>query len=260
MTSRAHTTRLRPPRITPVELWDAPVGGRPLQSHRGERGFTAALTTAVRAVREQPPPSWPDSAREQARKIEHVYLTGGGACEIAPSLNVRHTLSTDPIFGAARAGLSLPRCSACVDLGQTSIKIAVPGRAWRVERDLVATPRRDDVAPSERPRVRAATIEFLAGALREIADATHVVLALPCEIDDSGGARGCTYCWRDREPALAEELVTAAGATPSAISILNDAELAAMAADCDPALPRGGVVLVLTIGFGVGAALLDARR
>jgi hypothetical protein len=215
----------------------------------------------VRDVRDHPLPSFSPAALEQAPRIEHVYLTGGGARDAASALDVPYTLSDDPVFGPARAGLSLSGSTrvACIDVGQTSLKIATRGRVRRVERDLDRAPHRDDVAPSERPRVRAATIDFLADSLREVTDATEVVLALPCEIDDSCGARGCTYCWSDPEPALAEELLTAGGGKPSAVFILNDAELAAVEADRDPTLPRGGVVLVLTIGFGVGAALLDPR-
>ncbi|HEV7559001.1 MAG TPA: hypothetical protein VGO00_26190, partial [Kofleriaceae bacterium] len=58
----------------------------------------------------------------------------------------------------------------------------------------------------------------------------------------------CTYCWRDPDPDLVPELERASGAT---IQIINDAVLAAHAAPRRP-----GTTLVLTIGFGVGAALV----
>ena len=49
-------------------------------------------------------------------------------------------------------------------------------------------------------------------------------------------------------------MLAAAGWQPARVLVLNDAELAAVAAGLDPRT-HGKLTLVLTLGFGVGAAL-----
>jgi predicted NBD/HSP70 family sugar kinase len=77
------------------------------------------------------------------------------------------------------------------------------------------------------------------------------VLGLPCELDDAGLPRSCTYCWPDPDPHLIPDLARLANRS---IEVANDAELAACAAA--PMVPRDRTTLVLTVGFGVGGALL----
>jgi hypothetical protein len=225
--------------IVPVELWDFPVAGRMLQEWRDDAAFPARVADAVTAA-------YPE--------IAHVHLMGGGAddrfvAELA-GRGITATCDPDP-FAAARAGAAL--AGACADVGQTGIKLVAGARAWRLSRDLVRAPMRDGVPLAERAAARATTVAFLADALRGIGE--HALVGLPCEITD-GVPRSCTYCWPDPDPALVADLSRAAGV---AIDIVNDAALAALAAERDPRVPPG-TCLVLTIGFGVGAALLTGTR
>ena len=55
---------------------------------------------------------------------------------------------------------------------------------------------------------------------------------------------------------LVLDVLTAVGLRNQPTFVLNDAELAAMSAQCDGQLNGATRVLILTIGFGVGAALL----
>jgi hypothetical protein len=250
--------------VTPIEVWDLPVDGEPLQSWRAHPSFPGRLARVVRGVVHEPPARWGARARALADRVRDVYLLGGGAAapgavEAITSAGFRCTVAEDPIFAAARAGLSLvPGGTFCADIGQTAVKLVAHGRAWQVARPLDRAPLREEVPVENRARARRSTVGFLAEALAtaEPVDG-RAVLALPCEISDDGALAGCTYCWDSPDGALIGDLAREAGLSPGRVLVMNDAELAAVAADRDPRLPRAAVVLVLTLGFGVGGALLE---
>ena len=236
--------RISPPFVTPLEVWDLPVGGKLLQMWRSDDAFPERLADAVALVR----------ARHPA--IAHVHLAGGGAsvgcADAVLALGVPCTRDDDP-FTAALAGAALVRGAACADIGQTGVKLARGEATWRVRRDLARAPLRDDVPLADRAAARASTVAVLAEALATTG-ARQLVVALPCELDAAGQPLGCTYCWPPRDPALLADLSRLAQAE---LAVLNDAELATVGAA--PKLPRGLTSLVLTLGFGVGAALWAPR-
>jgi hypothetical protein len=201
--------------------------------------------------------------RERAAAIKHVHLIGGGASEpgLVPELETvgfAVSVASEPRLAAVRAGLSLLPGAACVDVGQTSLKLAVAGDTWVIERDPVAAPQRDETAPEALAQARRSTIAFLAEGIARRLEGRSLVLALPCELSDDGVAAGCTYCWGQSDASLLRELADAAAVDWAALRILNDGELAGVAASREPSVPADQITLVLTIGFGVGAALLEA--
>jgi hypothetical protein len=262
--------RLALPHIHPLEIWDLPVAGTLLQEWRHDPAFPAYLSAAIAALRREPPATFPPAIT----RFTHVFACGGAA-SLASALELPTIIDDDP-FTAARAafghasstriiddardaaidaGSTRDRAGSTVgaDLGQTSLKLAAGDRTIRIARDLARAPVRDDTPLAAREAARSSTIAWLAEALATVA-AEHIVLGLPCELDPDGHPRSCTYCFRDPDRTLIEEL-RAALATPT-IVVANDAELAALAALADPRVPRDQIVLVLTIGFGVGGALL----
>jgi hypothetical protein len=252
--------RLRVPRVHPVELWDLPVFGGALQTHRHSPHFPAAVAQVIERLRRFPPGRWTARARDLARGVAHVHLLGGGVTgALAGAVPLPCTVSEDPVFAAARAGQSLLGSpgARCVDIGQTSIKVASAHETRRIERDPVAAPFNDTVATADRPAARASTVAFLAEALACDSPSGPTLLALPCELDDALAARDSTYCWADPDPRLLPELVDRAGLAAETLQVLNDGELAALAAVFDPQVPRSNPVLVLTVGFAVGGAILE---
>lgn len=245
--------RLKLDGVRPLEVWDWPVQGRPLQAFRTDPFFPVALAQMVTEVRQS-----------RCAEFTHVYLTGGGVSAALStaiaSAGFDITSSADPVFAAARAGARLFDQRRCLtaDLGQTSLKVVSGTRALRIERDLRRAPFRAEVSPAAWQQARASTIRFLAEALSSAwRGGEDVVLALPCELGADGVPRGSTYCWAQPDPSLVPDLAREAGIPLDALNVLNDAELAALAADEDPGLPRAGAALVLTMGFGVGGAVLD---
>jgi hypothetical protein len=150
-----------------------------------------------------------EALREVVRGYDRIVVMGGGAFLVdLPGAIV----VDDPRFAAARAGSDFVGGGLCVDVGQTAIKSVSDRKVWLRERD-------------ERVHER----------VRESIGAP-ALLALPCAVDDECHLGPCTYDFDDELFADLDCLV------------LNDAELATLAAPPGPAL-------VLTIGYGVGAAL-----
>lgn len=157
---------------------------------------------------------------------------------------------------------------AVIDVGQTSIKASCRGQRLIRERDHRALPL-EWIDPQGAPPAPSATrfdkaVRFVAGAIGDAlpgtdASETSLVLALPCSLDAACVPGPCTYGFQDEArlvPAilqLAQERF--AGRILEAI-VLNDAELAAESALATTGRPADARTLVLTLGFGPGAALI----
>jgi hypothetical protein len=211
--------RLRPAQVQPLEIWNAEIRGRTLFDWQPSNEFPQVLAEVV------------DDLRHQYR-FQHVHLLGGAARRPFVAEALRATVAEEPVFAAARAGAEL--AASCADVGQTAIKLVMNGRQWLHPRD------------QSRP-----AIDFIAGALAELTG--PCLLALPCVLEDDLKLTDCSYDWSagDLRPLLRK-----AGLDEEKALIMNDAELAAVASMNDPRVPRKKRTLVLTLGFGVGAALL----
>lgn len=247
-------TRHLDPRIVPLELWDLLVDDIPLYHHERGPGFGTTLARGVGSLRTGHAVS-ESSARFPAacRELREVVLVGGAARTIAWSgeLPARHAERCAEIGGRA----ILDRLGArglVIDLGQSHLKIHGT-RSHTHPRDFSKVP------ISARPvdtRGRAALVEFVAAALREAADETRpeaLVLALPCEIAGDGALATCSYPWAAGDPIVAE-ILAAADLTHLPGVLLNDAELAAIGVA--ESTPIAAPALVLTVGFGIGAAIV----
>jgi hypothetical protein len=235
---RDQAARVRPAGVAPLELWDFTVDGKTLFAARHDADFAARLARAVRVWRER-------------HGFGHVWLGGGGVAraELPAELmrvGVPFTISPLGQFAAGPGGLRLagtPR-PLVVDVGQTALKLMWRDGRLRVERD------------GERPDLRA----FISGAIdrarRQAGPIDAVVLALPSEIDDALLPGACSYPGLAGDARLVTDLLARAQLADVPALILNDAELAAVTAQREvPSLPA----LVLTLGFGVGGALVYNR-
>ncbi len=249
--------RHRDPRVVPLEVWDLLVDDVLLYRADRGAGFGALLGRAVEqlidgvAVSE----SWAVFPAE-CREIQRVVLVGGAAGTVVWRGRVPAMVARDAELCAERGGRAIlaraGKRGLVVDLGQSRLKVSGV-RRWVHPRDLGRIP------ISSRPvdgRGREVLIEFVAAALREAAAEEMpeaLVLALPCEIGEDGALATCSYPWEAGEPIVAEILMRA-GLEGVPGWLLNDAELAAIGVAEDE--PGPGVTLVLTLGFGVGAALV----
>jgi predicted NBD/HSP70 family sugar kinase len=166
----------------------------------------------------------------------------------------------DPVFAAATGGRAVLRhlglSGLIADFGQTAIKV-IHGDARSLHpRDWQALPPADEVPPDQHGRQRLALRAFVASALRRQERPEAVVLGLPC--DFPGGTPGaCSYAGLEGDDDFVAEVLARAGLAGLPCVYLNDAVLAALSARELFRSELTGPTLVVTLGFGVGAALLE---
>jgi hypothetical protein len=259
-------TRHLDPRIVPLEVWDLVADGVPLYRADRGAGFGALLGRAVESLIDGAAVSVSGTVFPAlCRAIERVVLVGGAAHEVVwTSSRVPARLAEDAEHCAESGGRAIlaglrPGVGATglvVDLGQSLLKVS--GARRRVyPRDLARIP------VSQRPVEglgRAALVAFVADALREAAadgEPGAIVLALPCELSPEGALGTCSYPWRAGD-TIVPEILAAAGLAEVPTVLINDAELAAVGV-----AERGPITaptLVLTVGFGIGGALLRSTQ
>jgi hypothetical protein len=244
--------------IVPLEVWDLMVDGRSLFACRAEATFYDALAAAVLALRRG------EATREEGTRLgavpwDAVLLVGGAvdavrarAAFAARGIALEVSVS-DPCY-VARLALEVlaehDREAVVVDVGQTAIKAAGPHGVVH---------RRHEGEVGEQAALASAIAAATSAACREHRPTT-LLLALPCEVTMTHGA-----------PVLGASTLPTAGdgsALGAALRarlpwacetwLVNDAVLAAWAlARRRPGVAAGRARLVLTLGFGVGAALIE---
>jgi hypothetical protein len=159
----------------------------------------------------------------------------------------------------ARALVPRAAALAVIDLGQNRLKVHVDGRRFEHERPWDRLPIHGGPVALEPAEARTTLRRWVGRALAEGASRTGVrpdavIFSLPCELPDAPIPGSSSYPGLQGDTGLVPDALAAVGWRPDHVLVLNDAELAAVAAGLDPRT-RGTLTLVLTLGFGVGAAL-----
>jgi len=252
-------TRYHDPRVIPIEVWDLLVDGSPLYRFERNATFGGALAKAAEALiagtaqTESGTPFPPE-----CRSIGSVVLTGGGAKDVRWKANAIPARNIPQDFPGERGGFELlARIGSAngivVDLGQRRLKVSHANHRTMVERNFNAIP------ISSRPTEalgRDALVAWVAATLLPITTASKpdgVVLALPCAITSEGVVDTCSYPWTKGD-TIVNDLLNASSLTNVPTWIVNDAELAAIGLLAESR--SSNATLVLTIGHGVGAALI----
>jgi hypothetical protein len=258
--------RYRHPRVVPLELWDLWIGKQILWDAIRDPDFPRILREALINLRAGGGATRSDGpVPPEIRGFDALWL-GGGGCKAA----LRKVLRDSPFpvyfaeteaFAGERGGLALlarEGCAGCVvDLGQTQLKISAAGKRSTFARDFEALPVRDDDAECDHPEQRLRLREFIACSLCECgAQPEAVVFALPARLSADGEPEGSSYIGLRGDVQLVPDALALAGLAPRIVFLLNDAELAALSALADVRVSPAKRTLVLTVGFGLGAALL----
>jgi hypothetical protein len=198
-------------------------------------------------------------AFERAFVAGGLTLLDGFAARLRDSAGVPLQVCDDGAFVGERGGRALlghPARGLVADVGQTAIKLSSSERRLLRARDASLLPLElvdpGGAPPRPEPQRLSRAAEFIGAAIAELgAPGDRWVLALPCPLDDACVPGPCSYGWQD-EARLVPAIVERSRLAPCEVLVLNDAELAAETAllDCRPPL------LVLTLGFGPGAALV----
>lgn len=264
--------RLRLPNIQPLELWDlqVPEGGI-LWDHAQTPDFGTILCAAMGQV-------WQGAGVSRSdgpiclppRAFDAVHLTGGGALTVREAMRrgpwARVEVGRETVFAAAPGGFALLAqqnlAGWVLDVGQSALKICSGMGRWQKPRDWGCLPLRQDNHSADLSQQRQAMRHFIASFLSETLAITDgwpqaLVAGLPCRLGDDGIPEGSSYIGMAGDAALLPDAMRLAGMPPVPLWVLNDAELAAYSAMQEPAGAATQVsTLVLTLGFGVGAALI----
>ena len=171
----------------------------------------------------------------------------------------------DGVFAGARGGFDLLQsrglCGWTLDLGQSQLKLVSPERRWVFPREITRLRESDKVAmlevPSQRRRLREFIALKLQIALSEIAHRPQALVAgLPTRVTADATPLGGSYAGLRGYRELIPDALELAGLSDVPAFVLNDAELAAFSARVEPRLTGFRKILVLTLGFGIGAALV----
>ena len=262
--------RYRPPGIVPLELWDLIVDGRVLWEIMTEPDFPEVLCQIIGALRQGE-----GETRSEGRVpdviagFDSVHIAGGRSREplvrsAMGTLELPVTFSGTPDYPAQSEGLRLigdlgGRTGWLCDLGQSTIKLSTKEQPMSFHRDLRRLPIRTGHPNESVPKQRVELRDWLAESLRcfsaKAAAPDAILFALPSRLDDQAVPEGSSYIGMAGDENLVADAVGQAGLNPPRILVLNDAELAALEAFSGPSLQHSVKTLVLTLGFGLGAAL-----
>jgi hypothetical protein len=253
-----HRRRLAPAWVRPLEIWDLLTRAGPLHSCRRRPDYPQLISEALEAIRAG------EARRPGGECVRAAFgavaVTGGGLLEpgVREALADRFpgplTFAPDPVFAAALGRFG--DAALVADVGQTAIKVVHAGGRFLYPRDWGVLPPAEDIRPEDVARQRAALRSFVAAALRphHVARRGTVVLALPC--DFPGGVPGaCSYAGLGGDADFVEAVLAGAGLAACDCVYLNDAVLAALSV-----ARRAVPTLVVTLGFGVGGALIEGGR
>lgn len=260
--------RVRPSGIMPLELWDLCVGTGILWDHMYQADFGQVLKQGLTQVWEGRGETRSEGpVPDEVRSFQGLYLAGGAAASALASLqdgpwSTTHLCPAQHFAGEDGGNFLLSQHNLTgwiLDLGQSALKISAAGQQHTWPRDLTRLPIRGSEASTSECAQRAELRHFLADALRACSQIVDhlpegLVCALPSRLDDAGVPEGSSYIGMGGDATLLPEALALAGFSQTRLLVLNDAELAATSAKLDPRV--NGHTLVLTLGFGVGAALI----
>jgi len=266
--------RVRYLEISPLEIWDLWVDGAVLQEWRYEPDYCSALREALEIL-------WAGGGLTRSSGLvpksvagfDAVFLTGGGTLghelsEELAGLPCTVVFGERPVFGGERGGFDLLRARDLsgwvADLGQTQLKLVAPGWRWTFPRDWTRLPAvglSSGQVVAQRRRLR----EFIALKLQMAMTETcqqprSMVFALPAVLADDGTPGRSSYAGMEGDRTLLPDALKLAGLKGVPLLVLHDAELAASSALTDPRLAGVNKVLVLALGFGIGAAIIQRVR
>jgi hypothetical protein len=267
----ANMERIRHPEIVPLELGDFRVDGATLWEWSQKQAFPSMLRKTLAILRAGKGfTNGKAAVPAVASGFEAVFLTGGRLEDNTlraqlSRLRREVVLGDESVYGGERGGFELLHARGLsgwvADLGKSQLKLAALGRRWTFPRDWTRLRVSADVSPAEEPAQRRRLREFIALKL-QIAMAESgkrpcaLVFALPTKLDDDGTPHSSNYAGMKADRTLLPEAMEMAGLPGLPLLVLNDAELVAFSARSDPRLGRFRKVLVLTLGFGIGAALI----
>jgi hypothetical protein len=254
-------TRFLDARITPLELSGVKVGRRPAGAWVRSSRQNPKLERLVEILRKGKA-SLPEGTPAMAG-VSAVVMTGGAVVYPLPSGEDVAWMGEAPGGTAALDGpwqwlLSKGYSQPLVcDLGQTALKIRAGDRRWRFPRNF------NFVSPgTKHEEGRSALRRWVTGKIVAALSYCNrspdaVFFALPCRVNVAGVPGPCSYAGMADDSNFVPDVLVSSVLPGTPIWCANDAEAAAMGVLLFPSIVAHESVLVLTLGFSLGAALIQ---
>lgn len=263
--------RILDPEIVPFEVWDLVVNDSLWAEKFYESDFPPALRNGIETLREGRGVTRSNGpVPPLVAGFEAVFLSGGRAGEqrtlaALDGIGLSIAVADEGVFGGAVGGFNWLHSRGLsgwvLDLGQSQLKLATPDRQSIFPRDSTRLRAAGEVSPVEisvqRRRLRDFVALKLQLALTESQPRPEaLVFALPTRLAADGTPLGGNYAGLRGYREFIPDTLELAGLADVPAFVLNDAELAALSARADARLAGFRKILVLTLGFGIGAALV----
>ncbi len=263
----APVKRICPAGVIPLELWDTIIPEGILWEQMNSSDLAKNLLYVVRRLKSRTLVTRSGYVTPaQAQDFKQIVITGGGATYERMSFFKNNSewpvaIIEDAFVGEHGAQILFDEIKELliVDLGQTSIKVSAGGKRFQYARDFVELPIRDDDESREITWYRDKLRDFTTSSIRDSLTQSDfipnkVVFALPCDFDQNEVPGGSSYIGMKGAANLIPDILEHSNLTGLPTYVLNDAELAAVAAR---ALVKENTepILVITVGFGIGAAV-----
>ena len=271
MESAVKVHRVSLPQITHLELWDCVLNSTTLWDCMYGPDFNDRLLEALRLVLKGQAVSQSTGVIETSHlQFDSIFVSGGGISGSRAEVRLQELpvpviIANDPVFGATPGGMQLLAenglSGLVVDIGQSQIKVSCESASKTFKRDFGMLPVYSDELEPAKPIYRESLCSYIADSIGSFGipkKPEGMVLALPCALDSSGSPGSCSYPGLENHPAIINDVCARAGILTGTVFTLNDAELTAYSASCDKRLSGFNTTLVLTIGFGVGCAVLES--
>jgi len=263
---------VRHPEVLALEIWKLQLANGTLGDWCHDPDFPVALHEAIETLRagrgitslNEPLPS-------AVAGFEAVMVSGGRAdeSELGSKLTgfpCQVFFGKDGAFAGERGGFDILQFYGLhgwvLDLGQSQLKLSTPSNRWIFRRDSTRLRMAGSVSSFEVPSQRRRLREFIAMRLQMAMAETGtrpdaLVCGLPTRVAADGIPRSSSYAGMGDDQTLLSDALTLAGLPGLPVLVLNDAELAAFSARSDSRLTHFRKVLVVTLGSGIGAALIN---
>lgn len=264
--------RLMSPNIIPLEIWDCIIEDHTLWECMYTLTFPERLKAAILNLHKGLVQTKSKGLIKcESRGFDAVFIGGGGASfkglkKSLETLPIPVFFSREKTFVGESGGRHLLKKMACngviMDIGQTKIKISASGNRHIFPRDFSQIPIADSISKNEESYYYSLFCQYAGDSLIQTGHniAQAIVIALPCWISKAGICGGSSYAGVEGRENVAKDICLAGGINPSICIYLNDAELAAVSASLDTRLIHAKKVLVITLGFGVGGAILHGSQ
>lgn len=269
----ANTQRIVISEITPLEIWDCITPQGILWDSMYKQDFPEILKNVIQQIHA--------GLAVTASKLEinpismafdAVYVGGGGALDpriinALKQLSVPIIVATDPVFSGVPGGAKILADHGLegivIDVGQTQIKIANAGELHTFKRDFDSIPIRSEIESDQDAIQLQSFIRYvsssIAEVIKDIAKPKGIALALPCDINNDGILGGSSYAGMKGNADLVDSIIHHANLEGVQVLLLNDAELTAASALHDKNVIKFKKILVITLGFAVGATILEPK-